>query len=104
MHTDEPCASRWLSPNLPRRNKWLYFSSEDWAEWSTAWLHRQYTGNRMSLSNGIQKHIRALKDTFIKVCETCAQKDTVSFFLRKIRQHVNPEVPTKFYRKELPQD
>ena len=45
------------------------------------------------------------EDTFIKSWESCEQKNyRWLFFSKNIRQHLNPEFPIKFYRKERPHD
>ena len=67
---------------------------------------------RFDFADGLKRVIQCytatrpyFEDSFIKSCESCEQKNyRYLFFLKNIRQHLNPEVPTKHYRKERPHD
>ena len=90
--------------NSPGRNTTL--QSE-----STTWLHGLHTG---SLWRGAFWLCRLLRTGNLTLCGTRSFKDavnqalecyahartTLTYFSKNIRQHLNSEVPTKFFRKE----
>ena len=65
---------------------------------------------RFDCADGLERVIQRYAATrpysaFIKSWESCEQKNyRLLFFSKNIGQHLNPEVPTKFYRKERPHD
>ena len=53
----------------------------------------------------MRQHAYTLKTPLSNHGSHANRRTTVShFFSKNIRQHLNPEVPTKFYRKERPHD
>ena len=53
----------------------------------------------------MQQHAHTLKTPLSNHGSHANRRTTVGYFFSKnIRQHLNPEVPTKFYRKERPHD